>query len=110
MAGNINGTLFPPLEQKFVFGNGSQHLEAFVRHSKAAAKDFVESWIVKMRILDVHVIPSRSRYVMCHGGQVLRTRHQQTNTYRERMTTRRNEITSKVRDAMMLKTNFVFLP
>ena len=69
MAGNINVTLFPPLEQKFGFGNGSQHLEAFVRHSKAAAKDFVESWIVKLRTLHIHVIPSkRSRYIMCHGG------------------------------------------
>ena len=66
LAGNINGTLFPLLEQKFVFGNGRQHLEAFVGHSKAAAKDFVESWIVKLRTKNVE--PSRSRYIICHGG------------------------------------------
>jgi hypothetical protein len=103
LAGNINGTLFPPLEQKFVFGNGIQHLEAFVRHSKVATKDFVESWIVKLSTLHLHVVPSRSRNIMCHGGA-------EDRKYRIRTTITRHEITSKVLIvAMTLKAKF-FLP
>jgi hypothetical protein len=54
LAGNTKGTFFPTLEQRFDANNGSHGLEAFVRHSKSAAKDITKFLDCHDRTFDVH--------------------------------------------------------